>query len=709
VVTGILETIPPAHIEEPEVIPAKPAAPAHRFAFDKIAIALAFMHWMLAVTASMHKSPTFDEPAHLTGGYSYWLRGDYRLNPENGNLPQRWAALPLLVTQPTFIATDAPSWNRAGEGDTGHEFFYTLGNDSDDMLMRARMMIALFSAGACVLIYFWSKALFGPIGGLLSATLAALSPTMLAHGALVTSDMAAALFFTASVWCVWRLLNFLSWTNVFFATAALSGMAVAKISGPLIIPMIAILIAVRLISRAALHVAVFRDWMETRVFRQALIFAATFTTLFVVVLVVIWASFSFRYSALAETGPYRAQYDAKWNRLLKHHGLVMDGVAFARANHLLPEAYLYGVGVVDRDSHGRPSFLDGEFSIIGFDSFFPKALLYKTTIPVLALLLLALAAIVWRWRAVEQTSAAALLPRIRNDLYQAAPLWTLIAVYGAFAIATELNIGHRHLLPLYPALFVLCGASVVFLKSARRKIIGGLIALLVCWHAAESFAIRPDYLAYFNQLAGGPNHGYQHLVDSSLDWGQDLPALRDWLEQHRQTIANRPVYLSYFGTADPKTYEIDAIRLPQGAQIGTDTHDLTGGIYCISATSLQQVYAKAMGTWCEPYERQYRAAGHELQRLHQMIADGTPASSSFGGRSAEAWARRIAEFHQIQLARLCAALRHQKPVADAGHSILIFDVSDQAVKQAIYGPPAELLPASQVIGVDRARSENLDQ
>src|SRR5438874_4243677 len=101
-----------------------------------IAILIALLHAAMAVTAVNTKSPTFDEPQHLTAGYSYWVTNDFRLDSENGNLPMRWAALPLLVSRTKFVPINDRTWERADEGRTSHQFFYELGNDSDKMLRQ---------------------------------------------------------------------------------------------------------------------------------------------------------------------------------------------------------------------------------------------------------------------------------------------------------------------------------------------------------------------------------------------------------------------------------------------------------------------------------------------------------------------------------------------------------------------------------------------
>ena len=228
----------------------------------------------------------------------------------------------------------------------------------------------------------------------------------------------------------------------------------------------------------------------------------------------------------------------------------------ARAHHLLPEAYLYGFAYVHKHEIDRPAFLDNQWSIVGFRSFFPRAFIYKTPLPLLPAC--------WRSRSTQQIARRESW-KIEN-VSQLNPLWTLALVYGVFAIMSPLNIGHRHILPIYPALFIACGAVVYLLRKNQRAIFATAVTILLLWQMAESVVIRPNYLAYFNEIAGGPGRGYQHLVDSSLDWGQDLPALKTWLDGHPTLVDGKPLYLAYFGTADPRWYEINANSLaPENA------------------------------------------------------------------------------------------------------------------------------------------------
>ena len=270
------------------------------------------------------------------------------------------------------------------------------------------------------------------------------------------------------------------------------------------------------------------------------------------------------------------------------------------------------------------------------------------------------------------------------------PLWGFALVYAAFAIPAPLNIGHRHILPIYPALFVACGAVVHLLR--KNRIFATAIAVLLIAQIADSVAARPDYLPYFNQLAAGPGRGYEHLVDSSLDWGQDLPGLNRWIENHRTVDDRTPIYLAYFGTADPRWYAVNAEMILPENQFSTTPSHLTRGTYCISATLLQSVYINDLGQWCAPYEQRYQSALAEMNRDRETdvarISNDQPRA-----------AKMTTEFEWLRLERLCAYLRHKRPVAQVGHSIFVFDLDESDVSHALYGPPVELTANIRVNGL----------
>ena len=181
---------------------------------------LLVLHAVLAFTAAYRNGVTADEVVHLTGGYSYWRFNDYRLQPENGTLPMRIAALPLLAMDLRWVASDDPHWRNSIVNRLGHDFFFTLGNPLEGMLLAGRLMITGFGLVTLCLIWRWSRGLFGKAAGWLSLTLAALCPALLAHGALVTSDMAITACLLAVVTAFWLLLHRVTWPRLAAATAA---------------------------------------------------------------------------------------------------------------------------------------------------------------------------------------------------------------------------------------------------------------------------------------------------------------------------------------------------------------------------------------------------------------------------------------------------------------------------------------------------------
>jgi len=215
--------------------------------------------------------------------------------------------------------------------------------------------------------------------------------------------------------------------------------------------------------------------------------------------------------------------------------------------------------------------------------------------------------------------------------------------------------------------------------------------MLLLWQIGESLAIRPNYLAYFNEAAGGPARGYTHLVDSSADWGQDLPALKTWLDDHATIIDGKPLYLAYFGTADPRSYEINATLLPENHSLDDRSFSrLSSGIYCISATTLQSVYAREIGPWCIDYERNYQSVLADMRRYRKTAADSSARAALMANNGAIPWLKKIKGFERLRFERLCAYLRHRSPNTQVGYSIFVFDLNDDEINRALYGPPAEL-------------------
>ena len=678
-----------------------------RVVYPAVAVLLGSF-FILAITSVRDKCASSDEVVHLLAGASYWKLGDYRVDPENGNLPQRWMVLPLLVGRialPPFH--ERPYLN---EWSFAQLFMYEVGNDPDAMLLAGRVMIALVAAGLGVLVYAWSSRLFGRGGGLISAVLYCFSTAVLANGHLATSDVTAALCFLASVGCLWRMLHrFTPWT-VLGSAGVMGLLFVSKMSAMLVVPMGVLLIAIRLIRPEALAVACgrFRRQVASRLGQLGLFVGATVVHAAVVVLV-IWAFYGFRYSALRPDLAGREQFDAEWQRILSEPFPLQGPIVFACDHRLLPEGFLHGLGYVLHFARGRWAFAAGQYSFYGWWWFFPYCFLIKTPLSLFVVLILAGAAAALAWRR-GSGPAAGTKAAAWKAFYRTTPLWVLFGVYWATAIASKINIGHRHILLTYPVLFILAGSAISLLRRGWRSVLAWVLGLSLLAYAAEGLWTWPNYLAYFNQWVGGPRYGYRHLVDSSLDWGQDLPGLKHWLDRQHLSdpSSTTPVYLSYFGTGSPTYYDIRAIRL-QGF-VDADLWDsrpvmgvLRGGVYCISASMLPMVLIEPRGPWSMYSEDQYRQGLAWFQWF--LALPPAAQQEEFRTRGEEVVRRNANAFDALRLGRLTAYLRHRRVDEEVGYSILIFRLSDQEVADALdpNRRPAELtddqVPLSTKLGL----------
>ncbi len=636
--------------------------------------ALLLVHAVLALWAVAGKSTTADEILHVTAGYSYWTNHDYRLHPENGILPQRWAAIPTAIEQPPFPALkDNPYWKTSEIQAVGHQFFYETGHDHFPMLMGARAMIVLFNLGTGILIFYWSRKLFGTAGGFVSLALFTFSPTFLAHGVLATSDACMTFFFLASVAAWWKTLHD-GRARWWWLSALTFGLAwVAKYSAPLLIPMMVLM-------------ALARAWTA----EPLIVLGRTFTTRGgkfgaaagsavghgLVAMAVIWAFYGFRYAAFNPALPPPDGFIRPWEVLDMHIGFPGQVLRFAEKLRVLPEAFLYGFAYVLETTQVRSAFLNGEYSTTGWPSFFPWTFALKSTLPELLATGLVVVLVARRWLRDRA--------KIAGDVMKVAPLAALFVVYWASSLQLHLNIGHRHIMPTYPVLFIAAGMLGAWLVT-RRALLVGVAAVAVGGQVIEAAGSAPNYLAYFNALGGGPENGHRHLVDSSLDWGQDLPGLKTWLEANVKK--DEPIFLSYFGTGEPDYYRIPARRLPfvNAFKLKQPLQKLEPGYYCISATMLEHVYSSIRGDWTLEYEKEYQQL-RALEPLYLDYARDPVRRAEMNRDASEAqWRRSWTRYDVLRLARLCYYLRVRKPEANIGYSIFIYRLSAEEIAAATAG------------------------
>ena len=485
-----------------------------RFVRGVLIVTLLSVYALGAAGSVRQKSITFDELGHLTGGVGSWMTGDYRLFPQNGQFPQRWAAMPLIILGVRFPSVEQPAWWSSDLEAIGHQFLYGLGNDHEALVWRARVMMLALGVLLGWLCYAWSRRLFGISAGLVTLGIFVFSPSMLAHGPLATSDLAAALMFTAALGSLWLVLHRADPLRALASALIMGLLFVTKMSAVLMAPVALILTAIRIwYGRPFVWSGSHRRVVVSS--RRPLLLACVVILLahVVGVMAVIWASYGFRYATFQAAVPGRDHmFLGETIDTLAEHEHARVPIVIARDLRLLPEAYLFGLAHVLNRSGRFIGFLNGRYSVKGWWFFFPYCWLVKTPLAVFALLGLAGAA-AWRCAHAHRHRCT----RVRRAAYRLAPLLVFLAVYWVAALTSRLNLGERHLLPVYPASFILAGGAGYWLVR-RHRLVASVVVLLLLSLPIESLLVWPHYLAYFNALAGGPSSGYRHLVDSSLDW-----------------------------------------------------------------------------------------------------------------------------------------------------------------------------------------------
>lgn len=545
-------------------------------------------------------------------------------------------------------------------------------------------MVALLGVGTGLLVFLWTRALFGNAGGLIALTLFAFSPSMLALAGTATTDLSITLTLFASTWAVWRLLQRVALRRIAVSLFAFVLLVLAKPSALVILPIAAVLVAVRLyrlepwdLSLAGRH----RRLVTRRA--QAAVVAVLVLLHAAAGIAALWAHYGFRYAA----SPRPEDPTLASPALDYRDGMaspLRSTLRWIRDHRLLPEGFHRGIHTLAGNDDETVSFLRGEWTVGGQPWFFPYAIAVKTAPPIG--LLVAAGTGIWVWQR-RRPSAGADIP----SACTLAPVFALVGCYLGVALVEDLNIGHRHILPVYPALFVLAGGVGLLWRVRVPPIWRRLAVAVAGWTAVESFAARPDYLAYFGPQAGGSENGYKHLVDSSVDWGMDLPALKTLLDRIDPTGAE-PVFLSYFGTDSPRYHGIRSRRLPGFFdRRRIEAYAFTPGIYAISATLLQSTYNVAIGPWSRAYEARYRAALARMQVLESIVETPGAWARIQAGPTVGTWLQEIHLYDALRTARLCAWLRHARPPDHrAGHSILIWRLTFDDLAAALLGPPAEL-------------------
>lgn len=535
---------------------------------------LAAMGAQLALSAR-RQSQTFDEGAHIFSGYRYWKNFDFGFNPEHPPLVKLVAALPLLrlpLRTPSIPDADF----KMVEFRDGRDFLYS--NDAATMLFRARMAAAVFTLCLALCIFLIARSMWGDGPAFIALALFSFDPNFLAHGALVTTDVAVTLGIFLGVGSFYLYLKKPTALRLIGAGFAAGVCISSKHSGVLLYLMLVLLAFADVITW---------DEIASRKLapdfaRRALRLASSLAAIVAISVALLWSMYGFRFAAR----PAGLKVNPSLPEFMQQMGHGSSAIVMTLARfHLLPESYLYGIA--DISSLGAiPTVIFGKYYPSAQWFYFPSIFIVKSTLAfVLLCFLLPLCAKLWGKPFQRETFFLIIPP----------------AVYLMVAMSSGINYGIRHLLPIYPFLIVLVSIAA-WSFGQRNRALAAVVTALVVFHTASSLHAFPNYIPYSNELWGGPAKTHEILADSNVDWGQGLVAMKQYIDEKHI----RNCWFAYFGKliVDVSYYGIPCKPLPTAFadMIHVPTPDVppqVDGPVFISATEVTRTYWRA--DWINPY------------------------------------------------------------------------------------------------------------
>ena len=531
---------------------------------------LVILFVQLAVLANRN-SITWDEDDHIYSGYMSLKHGDFGLNPEHPPLVKMLAAIPLLPMQ----LQTPPLQGRSFKIEAflnGKDFVFK--NDFNQVIWRARVAVSLLTVTLVLLIFLATQEMFGTGAAFIALCLMVFDPNLLAHGALVGTDVGLSCFMFASVYAFYRYVKVPSLWRLIVVGIAMGLALAAKHTAVLVFPML-VMLAITEVVRSE------KSSRSAQIKRYAL----ALVVVGVIGVTILWAFYGFRYQARPDAlqlNPPMAEYLHDLSRPYEAHLL-----GFVARLHLLPESYIYGLADVRIMSDFYTSFIFGKTYPHGVWFYFPFAFLIKSTLTFLILLVVAKWAILTKrftaWREIFFLS----IPPVFHMLV---------------AIWSRMNIGLRHILPMYMFLVVLvAGVAWKLIQKDRRWAYA--VAVLIVFQAISGARAYPAYMAYENELWGGPSQTYKYLTDSNSDWGQQLKSVKSYVDKN----GIKDCWFIYFaqGVVDFHDYGIPCKPLPtmDAAWVGAnyDAPPAIDGTVLISAGDLSGF--EFGGTLLNPYEQ----------------------------------------------------------------------------------------------------------
>ncbi len=665
-------------------------------------VSLLALHYALAAYSLLQENPTVDEVVHMPSGITYWQKGTFRLYHHNPPLFKLIAALPVVLANPVTEPLYAmPCWKLKDPSQITFAGWFAAFNYERyfEFFKLSRLTMPIFSILGGLVVFAWSRRLYGTLGGLLSLTLWVFCPNILAHARLITSDMCSTALGVAATYVFWRYLEKATWR---WAVAAGVALGIAQLSKFSMLVLYAVWPFLGLV-RLGLVVPR-REWVRTagKGFIQGMAIVG-------LSILTIDAGYLFEgvgiplenyefgsrpLTRLVPPGTVRPHsrnplFETAWQFRVNR----FRGTWLGRLTAPLPEHYLVGFDEQKIETEGLPLryhraiqehtvdearripetsdepkgaysvYLNGTLRQTGWWYYYLLSLVYK--VPEGTWILVTLSVAAW-----------VLVKRSRAEWADEIVLWTVpMVILFSMSFLTDINLGLRYVLGIAPYVFIATGKVVPWmwgLSPAWRRVLGAAIAGSLGLTIAASMWIAPHYLAYFNWASGGPDRVPARMIDSNLDWGQDLVGLQKWW---RENIPGERIGLAYFGQINPSIFEMrgEPFRwflppvppgttdlLPWGRDVlmlEGPAPKLTPGYYAVSATLLYGL------RW-----RLYDPASPKVEPRAWELNWNAHVPDTFG------------------------YFRKFTPIAKIGHSIYVYHLSAEDVARA--APDLERPPES---------------
>jgi Dolichyl-phosphate-mannose-protein mannosyltransferase len=545
--------------------PAEPWLRGWRVGFA-VAVLLT-LHVALATRSLILENPTVDEVIHLPAGITYWQTGSFRMYHHNPPLVKLVAALPVLFSG-AKLNYRSSSWliEPPNKAEIAHEFMKANAADYFELFTRARLLIPLFSVVGGLVVFAWSRRLYGIWGGLLSLSLWVFCPNVLAHARLITSDLGATALGALATYWFWRDLKEPSWGRASLAGVALGLSQLSKFSMLILYGLWPLLALGRLATAPELRKSLGMVAGHALGIVALSVLVIDVGYLFEGVGIPL-GNYDFACQTLTRPLPPGAPHPSSPDQLLngayqyrvnRFRGTFLDRLPVPLPRHYvlgfddqkleaegIPRKYLFGANDPYGDRiDGYPVYLNGVLRQKSWWDYYLLTLVYKVPEGTWMLVLGSFAVLIFARRGRD------------NWFDELALLAVPVFVLAVMSVLTNINLGLRYVLPIFPFLYIAAGKLAPWAAtfSTDRGRVGalGIITLAMVLTVTATAWNHPHYLAYFNVASGGPDRGAEHLIDSNLDWGQDLVGLRRWLASH---APGERVGLAYFGQVNPSIFE----------------------------------------------------------------------------------------------------------------------------------------------------------